>query len=151
MLTQAEQNVLNTNLPMLETDFPYDRLYAEMVSSGILDESDKSKLNAEQNNIKRNRQFFNLIQSKPTGTFQRVCQLFSRLSTVNASIGVQLLHAIHQQSSTETTDQYDAPMASLDATRQVNVGKDDQKIQLEVKHHDDGTLILHWIVSAFVK
>lgn len=145
MLSQAEQKVLKLNLSLLETDFPFDSLYAPMVADGILDDHDKANLEAEKNPIQRNRKFFNLILTKPTGTFRTICQLFSQLTTVNNSIGKQFLDAIRHEESNKSLRQGDA-LTSLDGAQPIKVGKEGQVIQVE--HCDDGTSILHHIIQG---
>ncbi|EDV20083.1 uncharacterized protein TRIADDRAFT_61458 [Trichoplax adhaerens] len=137
MLTQAEEFVLSNNWTVLETDFPYDKLFPLLVSNHILDVYDQSKLQSLQDHIIRNRTLLQLLQEKPVGTFQKICHLYSQLSSVQAEIGYQLLQAIQDYSKDEVDgkcpilDPEQSAKPYLDLIFQTNIPNDVKVVNLK--------------------
>ena len=118
MLSDAEKKVLMTNLVVLTNDFPYDSLIDAIISANIFDPVERSNIDSQPTKQKKNRHLFDTIQTKPPGTFKTLCMLYSKVKSVQAKVGQQLLQKIEDFKSSNS--EVDGPPAQV-ATSTSNI------------------------------
>ena len=96
MLAQAEHDVLTKNLRQLIDCFPYQSLIDEIFSNKILNCTEFREIDGKLTREEKNKALFDTIKSKPPGTFKLICQLYSKVRSVQYIQGQELLQQLEK-------------------------------------------------------